>query len=88
MVNNWKLPVVFLCENNGMGMFVSAKDSHPVEDISSLAQGYGMPGVVVDGQDVIAVAEAVQLAVERARSGQGPRCSRPNANDSAPTLWV
>jgi TPP-dependent pyruvate/acetoin dehydrogenase alpha subunit len=72
MVNNWKLPVVFLCENNGLGMFVSAKDSHPVEDIASLAQGYGMPGVVVDGQDVIAVAEAVQLAVDRARSGQGP----------------
>lgn len=72
MVNNWKLPVVFVCENNGLGMFVSARDSHPVEDIASLAQGYGMPGVVVDGQDVIAVAEAVQLAVERARSGQGP----------------
>jgi TPP-dependent pyruvate/acetoin dehydrogenase alpha subunit len=72
MVNNWKLPVVFVCENNGMGMFVPVKDSHPVEDIASLAQGYGMPGVVVDGQDVIAVAEAVMLAVDRAREGKGP----------------
>jgi acetoin:2,6-dichlorophenolindophenol oxidoreductase subunit alpha len=71
MVNNWKLPVVFLCENNGLGMFVPVKDSHPVPDIASLAQGYGMPGVVVDGQDVLAVAEAVQVAVERARQGKG-----------------
>ena len=72
MCNNWKLPVIFLCENNGVGMYVSAKNSHPVEDIASLAQGYGMPGVVVDGQDVIAVAEAVELAVARAREGKGP----------------
>ncbi len=71
MVNNWKLPVVFLCENNGMGMYVPVKDSHPVPDIADLAQGYGMPGMVVDGQDVIAVAEAVQVAVERARQGKG-----------------
>ncbi|MCG2750356.1 MAG: thiamine pyrophosphate-dependent dehydrogenase E1 component subunit alpha [Desulfobacteraceae bacterium] len=72
MVNNWKLPVIYLCENNGIGMYVSAKNAHPVEDIASLAQGYGMPGVVVDGQDVMAVAEAVQMAVERAREGKGP----------------
>ena len=72
MVANWKLPVVWVCENNGMAQFVSVKNSHPVEDIASLAQGYGMPGVVVDGQDVVAVAEAVMAAVERARQGQGP----------------
>ena len=72
MVNNWKLPVIFLCENNGIGMFVPAEKAHPVEDISSLAQGYGMPSVVVDGQDVIAVAEAALAAIERARSGGGP----------------
>jgi acetoin:2,6-dichlorophenolindophenol oxidoreductase subunit alpha len=71
MVNNWKLPVVFVCENNGMGMYVPVKDSHPVQDIADLAQGYGMPGVVVDGQDVVAVAEAVQVAVGRAREGKG-----------------
>jgi pyruvate dehydrogenase E1 component alpha subunit len=53
-------------------MYVPVKDSHPVPDIAGLAQGYGMPGVVVDGQDVMAVAEAVQVAVERARQGKGP----------------
>ena len=72
MANNWRLPVIFLCENNGIGMFVSADQSHPVQDISSLAQGYGMPAVVVDGQDAIAVAEAMQVAVDRARQGKGP----------------
>lgn len=72
MVNNWNLPVVFVCENNGMSMYVPVADSHPVDDIADLAHGYGMPGVVVDGQDVIAVAEAVQLAVDRARAGGGP----------------
>jgi TPP-dependent pyruvate/acetoin dehydrogenase alpha subunit len=71
MVNNWKLPVVFVCENNGMGMYVPVRDSHPVPDIADLAQGYGMPGMVVDGQDVIAVAEAVEVAVDRARQGKG-----------------
>jgi pyruvate dehydrogenase E1 component alpha subunit len=53
-------------------MFVPVERAHPVEDIASLAQGYGMPGVVVDGQDVVAVAEAVMPAVERAREGKGP----------------
>ncbi|MEW6265968.1 MAG: thiamine pyrophosphate-dependent dehydrogenase E1 component subunit alpha [Thermodesulfobacteriota bacterium] len=72
MAANWKLPVVWVCENNGVGMFVPVKDSHPVEDIASLAQGYGMPSAVVDGQDVMAVAEAVMLAVQRAREGKGP----------------
>lgn len=72
MACNWKLPIVFICENNGIGMFVSTEKAHPVEDISSLAQGYGMPGVVADGQDVVAVAEAVLAAVERARAGKGP----------------
>jgi TPP-dependent pyruvate/acetoin dehydrogenase alpha subunit len=72
MVNNWKLPVIFVCENNGLGMFVPVEESHPVKDIASLAQGYGMPAAVVDGQDVIAVAEAVMVAVERAREGAGP----------------
>jgi pyruvate dehydrogenase E1 component alpha subunit len=72
MVNNWHLPVIFVCENNGIGMFVSADQAHPVEDISSLAQGYGMPSAVVDGQDVMAVAEAMLAALDRARKGKGP----------------
>jgi TPP-dependent pyruvate/acetoin dehydrogenase alpha subunit len=72
MAANWKLPIVWVCENNGVGMFVSVRDAHPTADISSLAAGYGMPSAVVDGQDVIAVAEAVGAAVERARAGKGP----------------
>jgi pyruvate dehydrogenase E1 component alpha subunit len=72
MAANWKLPVVWVCENNGLGMFVSVDDAHPQQDIASLADGYGMPSVVVDGQDVVAVCEAVTASVERARKGKGP----------------
>ena len=72
MANNWDLPIVYVCENNGLAQFVPFEDSFPVENVADLAQGYGMPGVVVDGQDVIAVAEAVMAAVERARKGKGP----------------
>ncbi len=69
---NWKLPIVWVCENNGLGMYVPVERAHPVQDIADLAHGYGMPGVVVDGQDVVAVAEAVMVAVNRARKGDGP----------------
>lgn len=68
----WKLPIVWVCENNGIAQYVPIKDAYPLDDIASLAAGYGMPGVVVDGQDVVAVAEAVGAAVERARQGLGP----------------
>jgi pyruvate dehydrogenase E1 component alpha subunit len=68
----WRLPVVFLCENNGYQVTVSARDSLSVADVASRAQGYGMPGAVVDGQDAIAVRETVSAAVERARRGGGP----------------
>jgi len=72
MAANWKLPIVWVCENNGMGQFVPIEDAYPLDDIASIASAYGMPGVVADGQDVVAVAEAVMAAVERARSGKGP----------------
>ncbi len=72
MAMNWKLPIIFLCENNGMAIHSLATEMHPTEDISSLAQGYGMPAVIVDGQDVFAVAEVALAAIERARSGRGP----------------
>ena len=72
MASVWKLPIVWVCENNGIAQYVPIEDAYPLQDIASLAQGYGMPGVVVDGQDVLAVAEAVTAAVERARSGKGP----------------
>lgn len=72
MAANWKLPIVYICENNKLGMFVPIEDAHPTDDIADLAQGYGIPGVVVDGQDVVAVAEAADEAIKRARNGQGP----------------
>ncbi len=72
MAQNMKLPIIFFCENNGMAIHSTAEEMHPTEDISSLAQGYGMPAVVVDGQDVFAVAEVALSAIERARTGKGP----------------
>jgi pyruvate dehydrogenase E1 component alpha subunit len=68
----WKLPIVWICENNLYAQWMPIKDAYPREDIADLAHGYNMPGVVVDGQDVIAVHEAVSAAVERARKGEGP----------------
>lgn len=68
----WKLPIVYVCENNGIAQYVSLEKSYPLKDLSNLASAYGMPAVVVDGQDVVAVAEAVGEAVKRAREGKGP----------------
>lgn len=68
----WKLPVIFVCENNLYGISVSVKKSTAVRDIADRAKGYDMPGVVVDGMDVWAVYEAAKEAVERARAGNGP----------------
>jgi pyruvate dehydrogenase E1 component alpha subunit len=68
----WKLPAIFFCENNLYAITTSAATSHAQPDIAKRAVGYGMPGVIVDGQDVIAVYEATISAVRRARSGEGP----------------
>lgn len=68
----WKLPLVWLCENNGYAVSVPQSMSTPVEDLATRAAGYGMPGVIVDGQDAIAVYDAVDAAVRRARCGDGP----------------
>lgn len=69
----WKLPIVYLVENNGMSIYSTFEEMSPVEHIIDWAKGgYNIPGVVVDGQDVIAVAEAAQVAIEHARSGKGP----------------
>jgi len=68
----WKLPVIWVCENNLYAQFMPIKDAYPREDIADLAAGYNMPGMIVDGQDIIAVYEAVQAAVEKARDGEGP----------------
>ncbi len=68
----WDLPVVFLCENNQYGMSMSTRRSMRNETIAQRAMGYGIPGEVVDGNDIFAVYAAVSQAVQRARSGQGP----------------
>ena len=72
MASLWKLPIVWICENNQYGQFMPIKDAFPREDIADLSTAYNMPGIVVDGQDVLAVHEAVNAAVERARAGDGP----------------
>ena len=68
----WKLPVIFLCENNQYAVTSSFKDMVASDNISDRSVAYNMPGVLVDGQDVIAMHEAVSAAVARARAGQGP----------------
>lgn len=68
----WKLPVVFVCENNKYGMSFSTELSMAVERVADRAAGYGMPGVTVDGNDLDAVHAAAVEAVDRARSGGGP----------------
>ncbi len=68
----WKLPVVYVCENNCFGMFTPLACTTPVDDIAHRAQSYGIPGVTVDGNDVVAVYETAQAAVARARAGEGP----------------
>ena len=68
----WNLPTIFLCENNQYAVTSSFRDMIATENISDRAAAYNMPGVLVDGQDVIAMYEAVSEAVARARSGQGP----------------
>lgn len=68
----WNLPVVWVCENNSYMGNVPASTYTAVPDIAAMAAGYGMPGEVVDGNDVLAVFEAADRAIDRARTGQGP----------------
>jgi pyruvate dehydrogenase E1 component alpha subunit len=72
MASIWKLPVVYVCENNQYAMSTSVQKATAVRDIAVRGQSYDMPGVVVDGNDVIAVFETVSEAVNRARRGEGP----------------
>jgi TPP-dependent pyruvate/acetoin dehydrogenase alpha subunit len=67
----WSLPIVFMCENNHYGEFTATRDV-VAGRIVDRAQGYGFPGVEVDGQDVVAVSEVAAAAVDRARKGAGP----------------
>jgi len=68
----WKLPVIYLCENNQYGMSMSVKRANSAADIADRAVAYGIPGDTVDGMDALAVYEAVQRAVVHARAGSGP----------------
>ena len=68
----WDLPVVFVCENNKYGASTPIEQVVKLDRLADRAKGYGIPGVTVDGMDVLAVHEAVSPAVERARSGAGP----------------
>jgi pyruvate dehydrogenase E1 component alpha subunit len=68
----WKLPVVFVCENNLYGMSVSTARSTAVPDVAQRAASYAMPGVIVDGNNFAEVAQASFEATERARRGEGP----------------
>jgi 2-oxoisovalerate dehydrogenase E1 component len=68
----WKTPVIFICENNEYAVTFSVRDAMMVENVADRAAAYGIPGVVVDGQDVLAVHSVVSEAVARARSGDGP----------------
>jgi pyruvate dehydrogenase E1 component alpha subunit len=68
----WKLPVLFVCENNQYGMSTSTERSTAVKRIAQRALAYDMPGITVDGNDFASVAEAAAAAVDRARRGDGP----------------
>ena len=68
----WKLPVVWVCENNGYAVDTPIEAGLARIEVAAFAQSYRFPGVTVDGNDVLAVAEATRLAVARARAGEGP----------------
>lgn len=68
----WRLPVIFVIENNHYGLSTPTNEQFAVEDLASRAAGYGMPGVVCDGNDLLAVHRATSEAAARARTGGGP----------------
>ncbi|MDL2289492.1 thiamine pyrophosphate-dependent dehydrogenase E1 component subunit alpha [Clostridia bacterium OttesenSCG-928-F22] len=68
----WKLPIIFVCENNMYGISVNVKDSTSVTDISARSASYGIPGFSVDGNDVLAINDAMETAIARAKAGDGP----------------
>ena len=72
MAATWKVPVVFIVENNLYGEYTPMRDTTPLDDLALRAKAYAMPGEIVDGQDVEVVHAAVAAAVARARAGKGP----------------
>jgi 2-oxoisovalerate dehydrogenase E1 component alpha subunit len=67
-----KLPAIFVCENNHYAISVAQTQQMAIENVADRAAGYGFPGVIVDGNDVLASYAAMKQAVERARAGEGP----------------
>jgi len=72
MASVWKLPVVFVCENNLYGISMSQSRHQAIKDVADRGVAYNVPGIVVDGNDVFAVYEAAEEAIKRAREGKGP----------------
>jgi pyruvate dehydrogenase E1 component alpha subunit len=72
MASLWKLPTIYCCENNSWAQFSPQNLTTKIIDVASRASAYDIPGVIVDGDDVIAVYEAARESVERARKGDGP----------------
>jgi pyruvate dehydrogenase E1 component alpha subunit len=72
MASIWDLPIIFLCENNQYAMSMPMPKAFNIEQISDRAAGYGIPGETVDGNEVLAVYEAIKRAADRARHGEGP----------------
>ena len=72
MAGVWKLPVVFVCQNNRYGEHTKFEKASAVKQVSDRAVGYGMPGVTVDGNDPVATYAVAREAIERARRGEGP----------------
>ena len=100
IASRWNLPVVYVCEHNSWAANTSAKMTHSQDDVAGRASGYGMPGIVVDGNDVLAVYDAACEAVARARAEDGPtllecktyrhraHTERPGAVDPRPEAEV
>lgn len=89
-----KLPVVFVCENNHYAISVPVTKQMAIKDVAARAHGYGFPGVVVDGNDVLACYDAMRTAVDRARTGEGPtlieaKCYRfqPHTSDDDDRMY-
>jgi len=72
LASAWNLPVIFVCENNGYAESTHQKEHQKIKDVATRASAYDIPGVIVDGNDVIDVFEAAQQAINRAKNNQGP----------------
>lgn len=88
----WSLPVLFVVENNGYGLSTPTEDVLVADNIADAAGGYGMPGVTVDGNDILEVIDVVRSATERARRGDGPtllemKTFRMRGHEEASGTW-